>query len=112
MENRNIENSGMNTPPNVPPAKDGASPRRDAPQTREGAPVQRRSVEDMDAERTRITGNREVRGDRPAAVDGAKAAESQDATKVIPNVNDATRTIDTAKSDDTITADVVKNGDV
>ena len=66
----------------------------------------------MDAERTRITGNREVRGDRPAAVDGAKAAESQDATKVIPNVNDATRTIDTAKSDDTITANVVKNGDV
>ncbi|MBR5633078.1 MAG: endolytic transglycosylase MltG [Clostridia bacterium] len=108
MENRNIENSGMNTPPSVPPAKDGTvangnvrreamgaaeQPRRAPASTSDKTDGVGRMPEELDAERTRISSVKDVRQDGTA---GAKSAEAQDATKVIPNVNDATKTIDMA----------------
>ncbi len=70
----------------------------------------RRVPEELDAERTRISSAQNGRQERPAATDVQMGADAQDATKVVPNVNDATRTIDTAKGDGSGVTDSVKNG--
>lgn len=122
MENRNLENNGASNVPNDKPVKGGAdvnggSPRRDGGVDREGmlrngAPTPRRVPEELEAERTRISSAQNERQDRPAAAENAKNTDAQGDTRMLPNVNDATRTVDITKKDDTINADVVKNGDV
>ncbi|MBQ6789770.1 MAG: endolytic transglycosylase MltG [Clostridia bacterium] len=116
MENRNQDNNGRVNLPKDNPVKEvgsanGIPPRREGVPNR-AVPPQRRVPEEMDAERTRITSTGPAKQERPAPAKETGNGDAQDATKVLPNVNDATRVLDSQKNDDTITADAVKTDDV
>lgn len=106
MENRNLQNNGT-------PGAQGDNIRKDGTSRRDGVPnravpPQKRVPEDMDAERKPLSSARDVRQDRPAPAEHPEGTENQDATKVMPNVNDATKTIDVAKGEGTLKADSAK----
>ena len=106
MENRNLQNNGTPGAQGDNIRKDGTS-RRDSVPNR-AVPPQKRVPEDMDAERKPLSSARDVRQDRPAPTEHPEGTENQDATKVMPNVNDATKTIDVAKGEGTLKADSAK----
>ncbi len=106
MENRNLQNNGTPGAQGDNIRKDGTS-RRDSVPNR-AVPPQKRVPEDMDAERKPLSSARDVRQDRPAPAEHPEGTENQDATKVMPNVNDATKTIDVAKGEGTLKADSAK----
>lgn len=116
MENRNLENNENANAPKENGAKSGSAangrdPRYDSVQSK-GAPVSGRGPEEMDAERMHISSAGAEKQSGRSVPEGTKPAEAQDVTRVLPNVNDAVKTSETANVNDTITADAVKSGDV